>query len=317
MIKELRDFSQERLITQADPCQARAVKQARHSRGLVVHGPPGTGKSQTIANIVGDHLARGQRVLFVCDKRTALDVVMNRLEAMGLGNLCAIVHDPQRDQRDLYRAIREQLDTLADLRVDPSAEVRIVRLDAELQRLHGELTEHHTALMDKPDSRAMSFHELIGAWLAIPSQGVEFKEAMLTGVSPEQIDAQTRTLDELFQRGVACTHANNPWVAAAGISLANFLATPMNDLRQDIQRQVDQSRQPTKRLMQPFPLSLPARMSWLPRMSATLAERLGHLDMFDLATLRKWAAIDPGTIQQHLQQLTDLSKQTEMIAGPA
>ena len=75
--------------------------------------------------------------------------------------------------------------------------------------------------------------------------------------------------------------------------------------------------QPTKRSTQPFPLSLPARMSWLPRMSATLAERLGHLDMFDLATLRKWAAMDPGTIQQHLQQLTDLSKQTEMIAqGP-
>ena len=115
-------------------------------------------------------------------------------------------------------------------------------LDAELQRLHGELTEHHTALMDKPESHAMSFHELMGAWLAIPSQGVEFKEAMLTGVSPEQIDAQTRTLDELFQRGVACTHSNNPWVAAAGISLANFLATPMNDLRQNIQRQVDQSR---------------------------------------------------------------------------
>ena len=122
--KEARDFSQERLITQADPCQARAVKQARHSRGLVVHGPPGTGKSQTIANIIGDHLAARAARLFVCDKRTALDVVMNRLEAMGLGNLCAIVHDPQRDQRDLYRAIREQLDTLAELRVDPSADVR-------------------------------------------------------------------------------------------------------------------------------------------------------------------------------------------------
>jgi hypothetical protein len=38
-----------------------------------VHGPPGTGKSQTITNMIGDHLARGERVLLVCDKRTALD----------------------------------------------------------------------------------------------------------------------------------------------------------------------------------------------------------------------------------------------------
>ncbi|MGC4076110.1 MAG: hypothetical protein QM702_03580 [Rubrivivax sp.] len=73
--KRKRDFTTERLVTVADPCQARAVHLARASRGLVVHGPPGTGKSQTIANIIGDHLARGERVLFVCDKRTALDVV--------------------------------------------------------------------------------------------------------------------------------------------------------------------------------------------------------------------------------------------------
>ena len=56
--KELRNFSEERLIAPADPCQTRAVKEARTARGLVIHGPPGTGKSQTISNIIGDHLAR-------------------------------------------------------------------------------------------------------------------------------------------------------------------------------------------------------------------------------------------------------------------
>lgn len=70
-----RDIRTERLVSHADPCQGRAVRLAGATRGLVIHGPPGTGKSQTIANIIGDHLARGERVLFVCDKRTALDVV--------------------------------------------------------------------------------------------------------------------------------------------------------------------------------------------------------------------------------------------------
>src|SRR5581483_11601242 len=96
-----RVFSEERFVTDADPCQARAVRLARTARGLVVHGPPGTGKSQTIANIVGDHLARGERVLFVCDKQTALDVVHQRITHLGLGQLCAVVHDAERDQREL------------------------------------------------------------------------------------------------------------------------------------------------------------------------------------------------------------------------
>ena len=82
-----RVFAEERLVAAADPCQSCAVRLARQSRGLVVHGPPGTGKSQTIANIIGDHLAREQRVLLVCDKRTALDVVANRLDHMGLREL--------------------------------------------------------------------------------------------------------------------------------------------------------------------------------------------------------------------------------------
>ncbi len=112
-------FVAERLAASADPCQARAVALARNSRGLVMHGPPGTGKSQTITNIIADHLSRGQRVLLVCEKRTALDVVADRLEHMGLGRLCGIVHDPQRDQRDLYKNIRQQLDDLAGLTTHP------------------------------------------------------------------------------------------------------------------------------------------------------------------------------------------------------
>jgi len=71
-VRPTKDFASELLVTHADPCQAEAVHHARMSQALVVHGPPGTGKSQTIANIIGDHLAREQRVLFVCDKRTSL-----------------------------------------------------------------------------------------------------------------------------------------------------------------------------------------------------------------------------------------------------
>src|SRR5262249_3279311 len=116
-----RQFAEDHLIAAADPCQARTVRLARQAEMLVVHGPPGTGKSQTIVNMIGAHLARGQRVLLVCDKRIALDVVYYRLDRLGLGKLCAVVHDAQSDQRDLYRSVREQLEGLAEVQVDESA----------------------------------------------------------------------------------------------------------------------------------------------------------------------------------------------------
>ena len=230
--KKVRNFSEERLIAPADPCQTRAVKEARVSRGLVIHGPPGTGKSQTISNIIGDHLARGERVLFVCDKRTALDVVMDRLNAAGLDELCAVVHDPQRDQRELYRSIREQLDQLTELRTNPSAEKDVARMDKELQALHAELTDYHTALMRPPAGEMVSFHEMMGQWLKIPASDATFDDALLTGVSPAQLDEQARLLHEVFVRCVSCGYPKNPWDAAACVSLAKFLPAPIDRYRQ-------------------------------------------------------------------------------------
>jgi uncharacterized protein DUF4011 len=110
-----RDFSSEWLVSAADPCQANAVLASREAKALVVHGPPGTGKSQTITNMIADHLARGERVLFVCDKRTALDVVKYRLDSVGIGDLCGVVHDPSGDRKDFYMGLRSQLENLADM----------------------------------------------------------------------------------------------------------------------------------------------------------------------------------------------------------
>src|SRR5688500_10909291 len=165
--KRSRSFVDERLVAAADPCQSRAVDLARECKGLVVHGPPGTGKSQTITNVIGDHLSRGHRVLLLCDKRTALDVVANRLTHMGFGKLFALVHDPQRDQRELYRMVREQLDDLPEARSDDRAEAKLAKVDHDLQALHSELTRVHAALMTRDEATGMSFHELVGEWLTL------------------------------------------------------------------------------------------------------------------------------------------------------
>ena len=69
----------------ADSSQLHAIAEAAAGRTFVLEGPPGTGKSQTITNLLAHAMAAGRRVLFVAEKRAALDVVKKRLEAVGIG----------------------------------------------------------------------------------------------------------------------------------------------------------------------------------------------------------------------------------------
>ena len=87
------------MVLPADPSQAEAVARARTGASYVIQGPPGTGKSQTITNLIADYVARGKGVLFVCEKRAALDVVFHRLKQSGLGDVCTLIHDSQGDKK--------------------------------------------------------------------------------------------------------------------------------------------------------------------------------------------------------------------------
>src|SRR5262249_13118093 len=85
---ELRD---QHLVIPCDATQASAIARARAGTSYIIQGPPGTGKSQTITNLIADYVARGKRVLFVCEKRAAIDVVFHRLRQQGLDELCCLI----------------------------------------------------------------------------------------------------------------------------------------------------------------------------------------------------------------------------------
>ncbi|SHG62363.1 AAA domain-containing protein [Massilia sp. CF038] len=86
-------------VVASDATQQTAVALARSGRSFIIQGPPGTGKSQTITNLIADYAGRGKRVLFVCEKRAALDVVFHRLKHSGLEALCCLIHDSQTDKK--------------------------------------------------------------------------------------------------------------------------------------------------------------------------------------------------------------------------
>ncbi len=96
-------------ILDADESQIRAIQAAVKGKHLVIHGPPGTGKSQTIANLIASLLARGKKVLFVCEKQVALDVVYNRLQTKGadITDLCLPLFHHSSDKKNFAKSIIE------------------------------------------------------------------------------------------------------------------------------------------------------------------------------------------------------------------
>ena len=94
----------------SDSSQYAAVAESDRGTTFVLHGPPGTGKSQTITNIIANALDKGKRVLFVAEKRAALQVVKKRLNDIGIGEFCMELHSGKTvDKSEIVRSIENTL----------------------------------------------------------------------------------------------------------------------------------------------------------------------------------------------------------------
>ncbi len=150
-------------VIDTDPSQERAIVLSRHSPGLHVEGPPGTGKSQTIVNIVADTIARGETALIVCQKQAALSVVEKRLRAEGLGDRLFLVTDVTRDRQPVIRALRDQIAEPAAKRI---ADFSIVSKDrdsivARLLNCERELNSWHNSLYTVNDAVGLSYRQIL------------------------------------------------------------------------------------------------------------------------------------------------------------
>lgn len=99
-----------------DVSQKEAVWAASKGESFILHGPPGTGKSQTITNIIADALYRGKRVLFVAAKKAALDVVHKRLEQIGLGAFTLELHSNKTKKSEVLDQLAKSLEATKAMR---------------------------------------------------------------------------------------------------------------------------------------------------------------------------------------------------------
>ena len=96
-------------VLDADSSQIAVIEDGKSGRNLVVEGPPGTGKSQTIVNLIAEIMASGKTVLFVSEKMAALEVVKSRLDNIGLGEFCLELHSHKSNKLEVLNQLQKTL----------------------------------------------------------------------------------------------------------------------------------------------------------------------------------------------------------------
>jgi len=203
---------QEFLVLDADSTQQRAIGCALAQQSGVISGPPGTGKSQTISNLIAECAARGQRVLFVAEKRAALEAVFKRLHNKGLGHLCLDLHGADVSRAKVMESIAQSLERVRDAAPVDVADVhrryleRRERLNRHVQRMHAKTGSGFTIF------------ELQGKLLRLPTvatSAVRWRGTDLQSIDAKKADEIVELLRELaaFERLVLGT-ASSPWARA-------------------------------------------------------------------------------------------------------
>ncbi|WP_117170283.1 AAA domain-containing protein [Paraliobacillus sediminis] len=123
-------------VLDTDASQEEIIEKLEETKGLVIHGPPGTGKSQVIVNVIANAISENKKILLVCQKRAALDVVYQRLDGLGLSSTISLLHDEQKDRKSLYKKIntRLTLDTYSD-----EIETKFEQISEKIRKIEAEL----------------------------------------------------------------------------------------------------------------------------------------------------------------------------------
>ncbi len=174
------------LITEADSSQFSAIVDVMDGKDLALKGPPGTGKSQTITNIIAAALAKGLRVLFVAEKMAALDVVKDRLSKAGLGEFCFELHSTKSRKQELLASLKERLDIQNTLKPPQQLSSAL----AELEKLRSQLTDYVSLVNSEFGISGKTIHHILWAEQRSRKESDQLPKE-IDGIRLDNVDALT------------------------------------------------------------------------------------------------------------------------------
>ena len=179
-----------------DSSQLEAVIESGEGKSFILHGPPGTGKSQTITNMIANALYKGKRVLFVAEKMAALSVVQNRLTKIGLDPFCLEIHSNKVTKSHFLAQLQKAI------------EVIHIQSPAEFESTSKQLFERRRKLIDYMEAlhhshaSGFSLYDCITHYLSIQGDELSIDFSLLPAITKNQLTdfcEKIQELDTVFQ----------------------------------------------------------------------------------------------------------------------
>jgi very-short-patch-repair endonuclease len=183
-------------VIDADSSQTVAIEEVARGCHLVIKGPPGTGKSQTITNIIASAAAQGRTVLFVAEKMAALDVVHRRLRDVGLASLALELHSSKANKRILLEELKRARSAAAPI---PRGEATLVqRLTDSRDKLNLHAETMHTA----HEPSGITPFQLLGNLIRLrdTSAGSDYSLVTPESWSPLDLEKRRELAKEIAER---------------------------------------------------------------------------------------------------------------------
>lgn len=190
------------LPVNVDSSQLKAITMASGGVSFVLHGPPGTGKSQTITAMIANALTKGQTVLFVAEKRAALDVVQKRLEALGIQDFCLELHA----NKSTKKSVLDQLERTLRIETGGVNTGYEDKLQA-IQNMRNRLNAYARALHVRR-TYGRSLRELLDLYENVPEQShlVSFEKSFVQVLTENELTQQVYQLKMLVAAGREIGH---------------------------------------------------------------------------------------------------------------
>jgi very-short-patch-repair endonuclease len=300
-------------ILDADSSQAVAIEEVKRGRSLVLQGPPGTGKSQTIANLIGAAVKAGKRVLFVAEKKAALEVVRRRLDNIKLGDMCLELHSNKANKR----AVLQELESTLQLGQPQVDGLRM--LCDQLGACRDSLNQHLEVIHTPIQPSGMTPYQVVGELVRLQACGTKPPKFRLCDpLKWSRAEFQCRLnqlrdlVEHLSQIGVPCEH---PW---RGVEMdlvlptdVERIQTKVTEVSDRLQRLVNAGLELANALGVP-----PAKSALELSRAALLAQRLDSAPPMDRRSMGHPAWNDQRRqIDQVLEAGTRLRESRSQLAG--
>jgi superfamily I DNA and/or RNA helicase len=216
-------------VMDADSSQIAAIEDVKAGSNLVVEGPPGTGKSQTIVNLIAELMANDKTILFVSEKMAALEVVKSRLDRIGLGKFCLELHSHKTRKKDVLQELESSLKDMQEEELDIDRQLN------RLETLRKQLNEYNRALHQPLYKIRLSPFQLFGMKESAEKKFPEIPVVRIPSpedITPEQWEESIIELENLTRLSELLPPlAENPW---SGTDPGMILPPTIREIEQQI-----------------------------------------------------------------------------------